>query len=754
MRMQSWVKKWILFILLTVVAVVSFAQNSPPLPDSSQHFSTERAFSHLQQLARAPHPTGSTEHERVRGYLVTQIEKMGYQPHIQKTAYSLTGANRNLITSATLHNILVRVPGTASTMALLVSAHYDSEIGSPGANDNGVAVAALLETLQALSEGIKLKNDVIFFFSDGEELDLMGARAFWKEHPWAKDVGMVLNYESKGSSGPSLMFETGPGNGWLVREMGAALSHPVTNSMMSDAYQLMPNDTDFTIAQEQGVVGLNFAYGEGGYTYHIALDSLDHVDPRSLQHQSQNVFEAVTHFGNADLTRVQEPDRVYFNVFHVLVSYPKTITVLIALLATALVIYALVRRGIRRTLSWADIGKSSMLTAGIILGTGGLIYLLWIVVTWQWTTDMILYRLEWLILACAILILAFLVGLTTLLPAWADRTHMLAAGILISLILLWATTLSLPGASFLFFFPFLLHYALLVWGENLRSEARWSWMWEGASAALCLWFFLPLLGMLVSFLPLDLMPFVLTFLVLLMIWIYPSFAWIVGAARKQIATGLALLGVLLLAFFHFQTQPGKDTPILNNLFYVENADTGQAHWISRTSPDPWVHSILLEPEKSNLNDFVIDGGRERQVWVDKATYHGYPYPQLKVLKDEKKGEHREVQLQLRSGLGANDYLMLEVVDAEVENVLVNGAAPDYRYAKQGNWNWRLRYYDVPDEGIIVNLRINTAAPVVMRLMDGVYQVPEEGMYAPRPIDMIGSYEYDGMSLVMKSYELP
>ncbi|QQE76676.1 M28 family peptidase [Brevibacillus composti] len=69
----------------------------------------------------------------------------------------------------------------------------------------------MLETLRMPQAGPKPKNDLIFLFSDGEELNLLGAEAFWRDHPWARDVSLVLNYESRGSRGPSVIWDAGPG---------------------------------------------------------------------------------------------------------------------------------------------------------------------------------------------------------------------------------------------------------------------------------------------------------------------------------------------------------------------------------------------------------------------------------------------------------------------------------------------------------------------------------------------------------------
>lgn len=50
------------------------------------------------------------------------------------------------------------------------------------------------------------KNDIVILISDAEELGLLGAGAFVEHHPWAKDIGLVLNFEARGSGGPSYML--------------------------------------------------------------------------------------------------------------------------------------------------------------------------------------------------------------------------------------------------------------------------------------------------------------------------------------------------------------------------------------------------------------------------------------------------------------------------------------------------------------------------------------------------------------------
>ena len=61
---------------------------------------------------------------------------------------------------------------------MLVLAHYNSQLHAPGAGEDGAGVAAMLETLRALRAGPPLPHDVIWLFSDGQEVELLGARAY------------------------------------------------------------------------------------------------------------------------------------------------------------------------------------------------------------------------------------------------------------------------------------------------------------------------------------------------------------------------------------------------------------------------------------------------------------------------------------------------------------------------------------------------------------------------------------------------
>ena len=340
------------FIFPGALVWLSIALVQPPraVPESAPagEFSSGRAMKHVRAIAQRPHPTGSEEIERVRRYIVGELSALGVNSEIQTTEVvpQQAGDDRP-VTAARVENIVARVRGTANSRALMLAAHYDSVPTGPGASDDGAGVAALLETLRALKAGAPLKNDLIILVTDAEELGLIGARGFAQEHPWMKDVGLVLNFEARGAGGPSFMFETSEGNGALIRELADAAPHAVANSLMYAVYKRLPNDTDMTVFKRAGAAGLNFAYADRITSYHTALDSADELDERSLQHHGSYALSLTRRFGERDLGDLRSRDAVYFNA---LVHYSEAgiipLTALVSILFIAVVLLGLRKRAL------------------------------------------------------------------------------------------------------------------------------------------------------------------------------------------------------------------------------------------------------------------------------------------------------------------------------------------------------------------------------------------------------------------------
>ncbi|HEX2777131.1 MAG TPA: M20/M25/M40 family metallo-hydrolase, partial [Candidatus Acidoferrales bacterium] len=173
-----------------------------PLPSSAPttEFSAGRAREVLRRLVGdgIPHPTGSAANGVVRGRIVDELTKLGYQPEVQ-SGFSCDDFG----TCATVKNILARLDGVEPGASVLLSAHYDSVPAGPGASDDGAGVAAVIEIARSLKSTPAPRHSIIILIDDGEEAGLLGAHVFVTQSPWAKDVRAAVNLEARGTSGPS-----------------------------------------------------------------------------------------------------------------------------------------------------------------------------------------------------------------------------------------------------------------------------------------------------------------------------------------------------------------------------------------------------------------------------------------------------------------------------------------------------------------------------------------------------------------------
>ncbi len=288
-------------------------------------FSIDNALHHLKNISKNAHYVGTTEHKNVQNYIVTALNKIGLETEIQ----TQTTVNKKWVAATTTENILARIKGTEKGKALLLLTHYDaSPHSSLGASDAGSGVVTILEGIRAfLAKNKPFKNDIIILISDAEELGLLGAQAFIDAHKWTKDVGLVLNFEARGSGGPSYMLmETNGKNSKLLTEFLAAKPNfPAANSLMYSIYKKLPNDTDLTVFREDANInGFNFAFIDDHFDYHTAQDSYERLDRETLLHQADYLMQSLNYFANSDLENLNsDEDLVYVNFpFIKMLTYP------------------------------------------------------------------------------------------------------------------------------------------------------------------------------------------------------------------------------------------------------------------------------------------------------------------------------------------------------------------------------------------------------------------------------------------------
>jgi hypothetical protein len=282
----------------------------------------------------APRVPGSEALERARRVAERRLSEAGFRTERQRgftcSAMALCGF---------VENVVALRAGSDALGPVLVMAHLDSVQAGPGAGDDGLGVAAVVEAARAIGAGAPLARPVLVVLTDGEESGLLGATLFAEAHPLAREVAAVVNVDARGSGGPSLLFEVS-GGARVVRLAASHLPRPLTSSLFAEIYRRMPNDTDFTLFRGR-VPGVNFANVAGVARYHTSRDALDGIEPGTLRHHGEQVLAMARAFAAERAPAAPEPDVIWFDVLALgVVRVPAVFALPLAALALGLVLAA------------------------------------------------------------------------------------------------------------------------------------------------------------------------------------------------------------------------------------------------------------------------------------------------------------------------------------------------------------------------------------------------------------------------------
>ncbi|BGP12418.1 hypothetical protein JCM10213v2_000334 [Rhodosporidiobolus nylandii] len=198
-----------------------------------------------------------------------------------------------------ISNVIVRLSdGTAASKAnaILVNAHSDSTLPSPGAADDLVGVAVQLEALRVMGlSSRRLTNAAIFLFNGAEESLQDASHLFITQHPLKDSVRGVINLEAAGNQGKEIVFQAT--NEEFIRALGKTPS-PYATVIASEIFQtgIILSDTDFRQMEHGGLAGIDAALVQNSYTYHTMLDTYDSIEPGAVQHMGENTLALLNYF--------------------------------------------------------------------------------------------------------------------------------------------------------------------------------------------------------------------------------------------------------------------------------------------------------------------------------------------------------------------------------------------------------------------------------------------------------------------------
>jgi len=675
------------FILVAVLAWLALRPAQATAPATP--FSAARAGADLALLAKTPRPIASSANRQARGYLVERLRAIGLDPQVQRALVQKNYVDYNANYEATMgvvHNVLVRLPGTApdrlQRRSLLLVAHFDSDHASLGAS-KAAPVAALIETLRVLRAGPPLANDVLVLFADGERVGSLGMQAFAEQHPWAREVGLALRFDGGGSGGPLLLYNTQGANSAAIDGWLGAAPDVAGSSLMHEIHQLAPGALRIGALGLLRVPVLQFANTGRPFGRVKALDTPQRFESATLQQMGDAMLRLTRAFGNTRIDPRPASGHVYFylplvGMVHYSGALVWPLTGLTCLLLAGVAGSAMRRSGVH----YAALPQSFFLaffilpSIAVALGVGA--WQLWMQVpalhrAWNPAApDHARHALLYLAAVCALCAGGF-IGAQRVLQRFTGTAAAMLAGLACLVLVLLLTSWLAPGASYLLVWPVLTALASFA-GLHARRAAAWP---QAARLALLLLAVLPAVVLVLpvlrdSFMVLS--PERMNIPIAMLALLLSVSTLLLSHARRLVARTLVITGLGGLALASSAGDAGNfvETPLLraNPLVYYKDMPSWDAYWLHPAGElDPWERSLFANLKEPHI--FVnVFGWQSPRQWYAWAPRDGLKFPFVRILRNGKAPD-RHADFTLVSQNRAPE-VRVRVIGARPTRVTMNG----------------------------------------------------------------------------------
>ena len=206
-------------------------ENSPldfeeDIIDMINQINENLVFSYLENLVSfGPRYTGTDNCEKSAEYIYSVFENIGLDVKYHNWKFSKF-ESRNVVG-------ILKGFDTSSDAIIIICAHYDTVKDSPGANDDGSGVAALLAIAEILSS-YSLRHDIYFIAFSGEEVGTYGSFTYARDaYNSGDNIYAVLNMDIIGGAqteygGKIIRFSNTERSSWIV-EFASNISEKYLN---------------------------------------------------------------------------------------------------------------------------------------------------------------------------------------------------------------------------------------------------------------------------------------------------------------------------------------------------------------------------------------------------------------------------------------------------------------------------------------------------------------------------------------------
>lgn len=279
----------------------------------SKGYNLQYLMGHAQRLT-APELQGraaSSNGEDLAGdYLIGQLKNIGLQPWQAGGFSDFRQSFRIQGLGQPAENILAALPGATPDSLLVLSAHYDHlgiQGGSlyPGADDNAVGVATVLETARCfVQNGIRANRTILIALLSGEEDGLHGSAALaglLDREGFSTDT-VVLNLDMMGGIGGNSLdvwMERSRPNGHKIADI--ARQEIIANGVGSDMLKRRfgPVDSESFARQGMPSITLSWDMAKENHPYrHSPNDTYDNLRSDLIEHGSRATMRVALALAN------------------------------------------------------------------------------------------------------------------------------------------------------------------------------------------------------------------------------------------------------------------------------------------------------------------------------------------------------------------------------------------------------------------------------------------------------------------------
>jgi hypothetical protein len=233
------------------------------------------AYNYLEQLVSfGPRPTGLKNCKDAAKYVHNEFEKLGLYAYIDQWRFPFYKCQ----------NVIATLNGTdpTSDAVILLCAHIDTTYDSPGANDDGAGVAALM-TIANICSKYTFNHTIRFIVTSGEEIGLYGSHDYARKlYSQKENIVAVLNLDAIGNTtvkGGNVVYLLKPDRSNWISTLIEEIAQEYYQYINITALPIANRNNDHRSFLNYGYDAVQFVQlARGNYPLHSPEDTIEKVN--------------------------------------------------------------------------------------------------------------------------------------------------------------------------------------------------------------------------------------------------------------------------------------------------------------------------------------------------------------------------------------------------------------------------------------------------------------------------------------------